>query len=79
METYIESPVRGRLEFSEFIVGKLEGTGSKSVVLKSDEGLDKGCGLHSRTGSSNFRLNIESVGELGVGANGSSEHYLPVT
>lgn len=53
--------------------------GSKSVVLESDEGSDKGCGLRSRTGSSNFRLNIESVGELGVGANGSSEHYLPVT
>lgn len=53
--------------------------GSKSVVLKSDEGLDKGCGLRSRTSLSNFRLDIESVGELGVGANGSSEYHLLVT
>ena len=53
--------------------------GSNSVVLEGDEGLDEGCGLRSRTGSSNFRLDIESVGELGVEANGSSEHHLPVT
>jgi hypothetical protein len=32
--------------------------GSKSVVLKSDEGLDKGCGLRSRTSSSNFSVDL---------------------
>lgn len=53
--------------------------GSESVVLRSDERLDKGCGLRSRTSSSNFGLDIESVGELGVGANGSLEHHLLVS